>query len=76
MTEIELAMRKAWEDGFRLCRTYGDNHHHWDGEQRELCWKGFLESLADKTRCRDCGMKTGVTHRPWCPKFKDERNVR
>jgi hypothetical protein len=30
--------RVAWEAGFRLCRSYGDNHAHFDGEQKERRW--------------------------------------
>lgn len=40
-----VALRHAWEAGFRLCRNYGDNHHHWDGEQREQRWRGYLASV-------------------------------
>jgi hypothetical protein len=34
--------REAWEAGFRLCRSYGDNHAHFDGEQKERQWDAFL----------------------------------
>jgi hypothetical protein len=34
----ESDLRAAWEAGFRLCRSYGDNHAHWRDEQRERCW--------------------------------------
>jgi hypothetical protein len=33
-----LRERKAWEDGFKLCRSYGDNWFHFDGEQKERQW--------------------------------------
>ena len=41
-----LALRHAWEAGFRLCRSYGDNHHHFDGEQKERKWRDYIEGLA------------------------------
>lgn len=38
-------IREAWEAGFKLCRSYGDNHWHWDGEQREQRWREYLEGV-------------------------------
>ncbi len=28
-------IRFAWEEGFKLCRSYADNHFHFQGEQKE-----------------------------------------
>ena len=42
----DLALRHAWEAGFRLCRSYGDNHHHFDGEQKERRWRDYIKGLA------------------------------
>lgn len=39
---LEERLRHAWECGFRLAVAYGDNHHHWDGEQRERRWRDFV----------------------------------
>ena len=39
------ALRRAWEAGFKLCRHYGDNHAHFDGEQKERHWEALLASL-------------------------------
>lgn len=33
------ALRFAWESGFRLARAYGDNHAHFQGEQKERQWQ-------------------------------------
>jgi hypothetical protein len=44
--ELEEAQRHAWEAGFRLCRSYGDNHAHFDGEQKERHWKKYLGQVA------------------------------
>lgn len=41
--QLEQAQRNAWEAGFALCRSYGDNHIHFDGEQKERYWRAFLE---------------------------------
>lgn len=38
-------LRAAWEAGFALCASYGDNKHHFRGEQKENNWKKFLETL-------------------------------
>ena len=35
-------LRAAWEAGFRLCRSYGDNHAHFDGEQKERQWHAYM----------------------------------
>ena len=35
--------KEAWEAGFRLCRAYGDNHIHFEGEQKARHWRRFLE---------------------------------
>lgn len=43
----EKRTREAWEAGFRLCRAYGDNHIHFQGEQKESAWKRFNESGAN-----------------------------
>lgn len=37
-------VRNAWEAGFALCRSYADNHYHFEGEQKEKKWKEFCES--------------------------------
>lgn len=42
----DLALRHAWEAGFRLCRSYGDNHHHFDGEQKARRWRDYIKGLA------------------------------
>lgn len=34
-------IRDAWEAGFKLCRTYGDNWIHFTGKQREEQWEKF-----------------------------------
>ena len=39
------SLRAAWEAGFRLCRSYGDNHAHFDGEQKERQWRAYLQDL-------------------------------
>jgi hypothetical protein len=41
---VEDRLRHAWETGFRLAVAYGDNHAHWDGEQRERQWRYFLDA--------------------------------
>ena len=38
-------IREAWEAGFKLCRSYGDNHWHWDGEQKEQRWREYLDGV-------------------------------
>lgn len=38
----ETLQRHAWEAGFRLCRSYGDNWIHWTGAQKERCWAKYL----------------------------------
>lgn len=38
-------VRHAWEAGFRLAVAYGDNRHHWEGQQREDRWLQYLASL-------------------------------
>lgn len=42
--QMEERLRHAWETGFRLAVAYGDNHAHWDGEQRERQWRYFLDA--------------------------------
>lgn len=42
--ELRVLLRDAWEKGFALCRGYGDNHAHFDGDQKESQWKRYLES--------------------------------
>jgi hypothetical protein len=42
-------LRAAWEMGFALCRQYGDNHAHFDGEQKERQWKKALAALNQTT---------------------------
>lgn len=39
------SLRLAWEAGFRLCRSYGDHHAHFEGAQKELQWLAFVEAL-------------------------------
>ncbi|HEX3058086.1 MAG TPA: hypothetical protein VHP62_01920 [Usitatibacter sp.] len=41
--ELEMRVREAWEAGFALCRSYGDNHAHFEGEQKERKWRLFLD---------------------------------
>jgi hypothetical protein len=41
--------RPAWEAGFRLCRSYGDNHAHFDGAQKEAQWLTFLQATEATT---------------------------
>lgn len=41
----EKKLRQAWEAGFALCASYGDNKHHFHGEQKEKQWQKFLESI-------------------------------
>lgn len=52
-------MRAAWEAGFTLCRSYGDNHVHFDGEQKEAHWRVYLAAVARSSdpspRCNRCG---------------------
>lgn len=43
--KTEQQLREAWEEGFRLCRGYGDNHAHFAGEQKEQQWQSFKLSL-------------------------------
>lgn len=38
--------RRAWEAGFRLAVVYGDNHIHFDGEQKEKQWARYLAAHA------------------------------
>lgn len=35
-------LRKAWEAGFALCRSYGDNWINFRGEQKERNWRRLL----------------------------------
>lgn len=39
---LRQLIRVAWEQGFKLCRGYGDNHVHFQGEQRERQWLAFM----------------------------------
>lgn len=39
---VDTDLRAAWEAGFALCRSYGDNHAHFDGEQKERHWLAYL----------------------------------
>ena len=76
----DLALRHAWEAGFRLCRSYGDNHHHFDGEQKERRWRDYANGLAAPApvaapapetpdvvegQCQRCGERDG-THADDC----------
>lgn len=42
MSERETALRAAWEAGFKLAVSYGDNWIHFDGDQKERKWKAYL----------------------------------
>lgn len=42
----EQRERNAWEAGFRLCRAYGDNHPHFDGEQKERQWQAYWRTVS------------------------------
>lgn len=50
--DARLRERQAWEAGFQLCRSYGDNHAHFDGEQKEARWRRYLASRDDDD-CRE-----------------------
>lgn len=39
-------IRQAWQEGFDLCRRYGDNHAHFDGEQKERHWGRLKAELS------------------------------
>lgn len=39
----QAEMRAAWEAGFQLCRTYGDNSVHFQGDQKERQWEKFTQ---------------------------------
>lgn len=39
---LRQLVRVAWEQGFMLCRSYGDNHVHFAGAQRERQWIAFV----------------------------------
>lgn len=41
----ESRLRQAWEAGFALCASYGDNKHHFCGEQKENQWQKLLDSI-------------------------------
>lgn len=43
--QLKAALRSAWEEGFRLCRSYGDNHAYFEGDQKERQWRDCLERL-------------------------------
>lgn len=44
MTDHERILSKAaWISGFNLCRSYGDNWGHFQGEQLERMWQIFLK---------------------------------
>ena len=45
LNHAENNLKTAWEAGFALCASYGDNKHHFCGEQKENNWKKFLETL-------------------------------
>lgn len=47
--KIDKNLRTAWEEGFRLCSSYGDNKHHFCGEQKEKQWQKFKESLENNS---------------------------
>jgi hypothetical protein len=64
--DIKAQLRTAWEAGFRLCRTYGDNHAHFDGAQKEAQWKKFLS----ERHCSGCGFS-----KSWCDTWKQEGRV-
>jgi hypothetical protein len=59
--DIEPDIRHAWEAGFRLCRAYGDNHAHFDGEQKERHWQQYLHerSVLRKPHALPTGAATG-----------------
>ena len=38
-------LKIAWETGFELCSSYGDNKHHFCGPQKENQWNKFLELI-------------------------------
>lgn len=48
-SRLQTQLRAAWEEGFRLCRSYGDNHAHFQGDQKERQWKCALAILATTT---------------------------
>lgn len=41
IAEGERLKRHAWEAGFNLAVSYGDNWIHFDGEQKERQWKAY-----------------------------------
>jgi hypothetical protein len=45
MTDIRTQLREAFIAGFQCCRSYGDNHAHFDGEQKEQRIARYLDSL-------------------------------
>jgi hypothetical protein len=45
MTDIRTQLRDAFIAGFQCCRNYGDNHAHFDGEQKEQRIARYLDSL-------------------------------
>lgn len=46
-------IRFAWEQGFTLARHYGDNAHHFDGEQKERHWQSLVTTMAFNARLKD-----------------------
>lgn len=38
-------IRRAWEAGFELCRSYGDNWKHFEGEQKEHHWQKLIWTM-------------------------------
>lgn len=51
--------RVAWEAGFNLALSYGDNWVHFDGERRETQWRRYKE-----TQAADLALATGELRVP------------
>jgi hypothetical protein len=46
--DTEKLARAAWLKGFGLCLGYGDNHHHFHGEQQERLWAKAWAALREE----------------------------
>lgn len=63
---LTASQRAAWEAGFALARSYGDNAVHFDGEQKERQWARYLETrpaqLAAGGRSEGCATSHEQCH--------------
>jgi hypothetical protein len=47
-TAAETRIREAWEAGFKLAVSYGDNWIHFDGEQKERQWETWRAAHSEE----------------------------